>query len=114
MGVRVAEYPEVFDRAMVAGCAGFKPDVVTYNGVNAIGELLDTAVIKRGGGVTAKITAALVTPPEIAVIWVVPVVAAVARPVTTPIVATLVALLVQVKTTPGMTFPLASFAVAEN
>src|ERR1700675_310239 len=88
MGVRVAEYPEVFDKAMVAGCAGSKPDVVTYSGVNAIGELLDTVVIKRGGGVTVKVTAALVTPPEIAVIWVVPLVAPVARPVTSPIVAT--------------------------
>ncbi len=64
-------------------------------------------------GVTVRVTGELVTPSLVAVIWVVPTL----RPVATPelsTLATLVALLFQVKVIPVTLFPLESRADAAN
>jgi hypothetical protein len=72
-----------------------------------------TVMVATAPGVTVKVTAMLVTPPDAAVIWVVPANAPVASPLLL-MVATLVALLAQVRVTPLMVFPLVSLATAVN
>ena len=70
-------------------------------------------IVASGPGVTVKVTALLVTPPDAAVICVVPANRPVAKPLLL-IVATLVAVLAQVKVSPVMVSPTLSFAVAVN
>ena len=89
-------------------CCVFPSTIDGFAGVTAI----ETNV--AAGAVTVSVTAVLVTPLALAVIWVVPNAMPVASPVLLLIVATFVALLDHVKATPVMVFPLASFAVAEN
>ena len=78
-----------------------------------VGEAGATVIVATGPGVTVKVSALLVTPFAAAVICVAPGDTPVARPLLL-IVATLVALLAQVKVSPVMVFPLLSFAVAVN
>jgi len=70
-------------------------------------------MLAGGGGVTVSVTAALVTLPSAAVIWVVPAATAVAFPLAST-VATDGALLDHVKVWPVTVLPLASLAVAVN
>jgi hypothetical protein len=70
-------------------------------------------MLATGGGVTVSVSAGLVTPPDEAVICVVPALTPVARPLLL-IVATPAALLDQANVTPLMVLPLLSLAVAVN
>jgi hypothetical protein len=77
------------------------------------GDAGDTVMVATAGEVTVSVSAELVTPLAEAVIWDVPALTPVARPLLLT-VATLGAPLAQVNVTPLMTLPLLSFAVALN
>jgi hypothetical protein len=77
------------------------------------GEPAVTVIVATAPGVTVSVIALLVTPPDEAVICVVPAKAPVAMPVLL-IAATVVELLAQVKVSPLMSLPLLSFPKAEN